>query len=1069
MMRLRIPIAAVALLSLALVGCGMGISTSVSSTNTTSVGATGRAMGGEQPISGATVKLMRVNTDGSAATNILTSSVTTNSSGFFTLTGLYNCTTSPTTTNSELYLTVTGGNSGSYSSNSAIALMAALGTCGSLTPSTFVVVNEVTTVSSVFALQNFMGATFGVAGSEDVAVSSTLTQTVAGMQNAFSAVPVLVTLSQGAAVSTYSNATIPTAKINTIANILTTCVNSNGGGTCANLFAAVTPSSSTAPADTIQAALYIARNPTNNIAQIYNFQTGIGAPFTPDLSVQPYDWTLPVVYSLGASAGSPMLPYYLATDASGNIWVVNEASSGNESLIKLGANGQTIATDLTANIIDQNYGIAPDTLGNIWLTSSKASSSYNNLIKYSGSGTSYTSFATASSGSNYCSPWGLALDGSNNAWFACTGTGYQNLYELANTGTTNSPTYTTPTQYGAVGSSAYGVAIDPTGNLWVANEGSSTISEFPAGFTTSTTATTYSMGFTPYNVAVDHNGNIWAAGSGSLGEMVKSGSSYSLSTYSGGGLNSARALAIDGSDNIFIVNSATTTYNGTTYMTVSEFNNSGTALTLDNFAEIPGGFAIPLPSSVGTPTPRSIAIDASGNIWVAPCALSTSCNSGANAFLAEIIGAATPPVNPLSTALAGNYLGCCSYTPTSPGGTVPTSAGYATLQASTYSPMLEGGGGSFLNFEVTRIGGSTGAVSVNYSTTAGTAVAGTDYTTTSGTLTWSSGDSTYRTITVPWLSTGNFTGTKTFTLTLSNATGGIGIAPYASTAVSVASQVTSAIATSGTYPWWTSASTPFYITPPSNAYTFTYSNYYWVIQLPIDQFGGQGGVNQIQFSAQQVNSLVGFSDPYFYLNSSNQIVFTAPSNGAVTSPGTGTDDARSELREHYTGAGADSNNDWYGNTDGGKGGTMTGTCTVTSISPDTDAVTFAQVHGQNNPFLLLVIVPASNVVDIQILTTSAATTSVRTPLATGVNLGDTISYSLTYSAPSTSAAGTVTVWAKDVTNGNSTLGTQTISIDSSWSSQGQYFKLGAYSGNNHLANPSTDYNQVVYTTWNITH
>ena len=1070
MLKLRFPALALAAFSLALAGCGVSSpGTPDGSGSVTPANATGRAMGGEQPISGATVQLMRVNTDGSAATNILTSSVTTDSNGFFTLTGKYSCTTSPTTTGSELYLTVTGGNSGAYSSNSAIALMAALGTCGSLTSSTFIVINEVTTVASVFALQNFIGATMGVVGSEDVAVSSSLTQSTAGMQSAFSVVPALVTLSQGTAVSTYANATIEAAKINTIANILTTCVNSTGGSICANLFAAVTPANGTAPADTIQAALDIAQNPTNNIAQIYGFQPGIAAPFTPYLSTQPYDWSLAIVYTLGASVGSPLLPYYTTSDSSGNTWVINEQTSA-ESLLKLTPNGQTVATDLSSTTLDQNYGLAFDTLGNLWMSSNKASSSFNNIIKYPGSGSSVASYSAPSSGSNYCQPWGLALDGSNNVWFTCTGSGYQNLYELPNTGTVGSPTYgSTPTQFGAVGTNAYSVAVDTTGNVWVANEGSDTISEFPAGFNTSTTATTYSVGFTPYNVTVDHNGNIWFAGSSILGELVKSGSSYSLSTFSGGGLNGARSVAIDAEDNIWVANSSTTTYNGTTYMTVSEFNNSGTALNLDNFAEIPGGFAIPLPSAVGTPSLRSISIDTAGNVWLAGCALSTSCNSGANAFVAELVGIAAPPVAPLSTAVAGNYLGCCTFTPTSPGGTVPTSAGYATLQASTYSPMLEGGGGAFLNFEVTRIGGSTGAVTVHYATSAGTAVAGTDYTTTSGTLTWSSGDSTYRTITVPWLNASNFTGTKTFTLTLSSPTGGVTLGPNSSETVSVADQVTSAIATSGAYPWWSSASTPFYLTPPSNYFTFSYSNYNWDIQLPIDEYGGQGGINQIQFSAYQVNNLVGFSDPYFYLNSSNQIVFTAPSNGAVTSPGVGTDDARSELRELYTGTGHDSNSDWYGNTDGGKGGTMTGTCAVTSVSADTDEVTFAQVHGQNNPFLLLIFMPASNEVAIQVETTSAATSDTRTALITGANLGDTISYSLTYSAPSTSAAGTVTVWAKDVTNGNSTLGTQTITIDSSWSSQGQYFKLGAYSGNNHLGNPSTDYNQTVYTIWNITH
>ncbi len=50
---------------------------------------------------------------------------------------------------------------------------------------------------------------------------------------------------------------------------------------------------------------------------------------------------------------------------------------------------------------------------------------------------------------------------------------------------------------------------------------------------------------------------------------------------------------------------------------------------------------------------------------------------------------------------------------------------------------------------VSRVGGSNGAVSVNYATQDGTALAGTDYTAASGTLSWASGDATDKIFTVP--------------------------------------------------------------------------------------------------------------------------------------------------------------------------------------------------------------------------------------------------------------------------------------------------------------------------------
>ena len=1045
----RLSVACVAgMFSIAIAGCG-GSSLGTATQNPialTPSSPNGRAMGGQQPVYDGTVQLWQVNTDGSGAAPMLTSAVTTDINGYFTITGLYKC-PSPST---QVYLTVTGGNPGA-GNNASLALMAAFGSCGSLTPSTYIVVNEVTTVASVWALQQFMGATFGVAGAEDIAVN-TLAQSTTGMINAFSTVPVLVTLSEGLATSSFPNATIESAKINTIANVLSYCVNSNGTGACADLFAAVTPSGDTAPADTIQAALYMAQNPANNVAQIYGFVPAIGAPFLPDLTTQPFDWTLAVTYT-----GSGLnIPNQIAADAGGNIWITNSPGYPNNGLVELGPNGQPAAGSpfLSGSSSPLSGPRTPvlDTLGNIWIANH--GSSANDLVSFPGSGSSFTTLIAASG----CLPQTMAVDGSNNVYFACGGTGFTNLYGFANTGTVGSPVYpTSATQFRAVGSSPQALAVDPSGNVWVGNNGSSSVSEFPSGFTTSTTPTTYSLTSAPNGIAVDHSGNVWTSTGSSLSELVKSGASYSVSSFSGGGLNSPSSVAIDGRGNIWVANSAYSTISGTNYVSISEFSNNGTAMTeatSSNTPDIPGGYAHATTATV--PSPSGVTVDPSGNVWIAGCGSSSSCTS--ISFVMELVGAGTPVVTPLSTAIAGNYLGCCSFTPASPGGTVPAEPGYISLQTSAYSPLQEGGSLAFL---VTRVGGSNGTVGVTYATSDGSAIAGTDYTSTGGTLSWSTGDTSVRTITVPWINSTNYTGSKTFTLTLSNPTGGAGITPYPSTLVSVSDQVTSSA------PPFTGTIPPFYITPPSTHFNLT-SPTTWKVQLPVDIYGGNGGDNQVQFASTEVTSLTGFSDPYYYLNSSNQIVFTAPSNGAVTTPGSGTNDARSEFRELYTGPGSDSNSDWYGDTDSGAGGTMTGTCKFNSVSVDTDAGYFAQIHGQNNPFIILLYRPGYNDIEIQVENTSAATSSTRTELVTGVSMGDTITYSLTYSAPSLTAAGTIKVIATDTTT-NSTLGTKTIAADSSWSSQGQYFKLGAYSGANHINNPAGDQTQVVYTTWAITH
>ena len=77
-----------------------------------------------------------------------------------------------------------------------------------------------------------------------------------------------------------------------------------------------------------------------------------------------------------------------------------------------------------------------------------------------------------------------------------------------------------------------------------------------------------------------------------------------------------------------------------------------------------------------------------------------------------------------------------------------------------------------LDFVVTLNRAATGAVSVDYATSAGTATAGADYTTASGTLTFQPGE-TSKTVSVAVLNDSHDDGGETLTLTLSNATGAV--------------------------------------------------------------------------------------------------------------------------------------------------------------------------------------------------------------------------------------------------------------------------------------------------------
>lgn len=119
--------------------------------------------------------------------------------------------------------------------------------------------------------------------------------------------------------------------------------------------------------------------------------------------------------------------------------------------------------------------------------------------------------------------------------------------------------------------------------------------------------------------------------------------------------------------------------------------------------------------------------------------------------------------DPAGTArVPGSWsIGAYQYTP------LVGNPGTVNLSSNVYS-ISEAAG--FITIPVLRVGGSTGAASVQYATSDGTAYAGTNYTATSGTLNWSGGDSTTKSFNVPVLDLDVY-GYPTFNITLSSATG----------------------------------------------------------------------------------------------------------------------------------------------------------------------------------------------------------------------------------------------------------------------------------------------------------
>ena len=218
----------------------------------------GTAIGGQPPVSGATVQIFATGSTGYGSSPTFLGSATTDGSGNFQLTAFTSC-GDP----SQVYAVASGGNPGlaAGTNNTALMLVAALGTCSSV-GATHVIINEVTTIAAAYALSGFASASSFAIGTS--ATNST------GLQHAFENAANIVDFSSGTArtATPGGNGTVPTDLINSLADILEPCVNSVSGSStaCSALFTNAKPPTATAiatPTNTWQAALDMAQYPGN--------------------------------------------------------------------------------------------------------------------------------------------------------------------------------------------------------------------------------------------------------------------------------------------------------------------------------------------------------------------------------------------------------------------------------------------------------------------------------------------------------------------------------------------------------------------------------------------------------------------------------------------------------------------------------------------------------------------------------------------------------------------------------------------------------------------------------------
>lgn len=344
-----------------LVGCGQGIPAGVAPTVAVMPAIQGRVHGGEQPIVGASIQIYAAGMPsqgggyGTGSVGLIQGTLPiTDSGGNFQLTGLY----ALPATASFLYLVSTGGSPGPGAAvNSHIFLMAVLDKCTGTSVTApfssdfFVDMDEVSTIGAVFALQNYMSAPSAANGGIP-SVGAPSTDDV-GLQDAMETVSNLVNLRTGTSVIATSDwATAPTNALttNTLADILVYCVNSDpaSSGNCSTLFADATPGSDYTATNTIQAAWYMAQNPTTNIHTLFSLVPP-SPPFIA-LVTEPASFALPVA----TSASACQAPVPLLTAANFNILAASAVTSSGLTTItggNLGLNPGISVTGFPPGVI----------------------------------------------------------------------------------------------------------------------------------------------------------------------------------------------------------------------------------------------------------------------------------------------------------------------------------------------------------------------------------------------------------------------------------------------------------------------------------------------------------------------------------------------------------------------------------------------------------------------------------------------------------------------------------------------------------------------------------------------
>ncbi|MFG3205204.1 NHL repeat-containing protein [Streptomyces sp. NPDC048192] len=500
-----------------------------------------------------------------------------------------------------------------------------------------VTVNELTTVAATYALAQFSDER-GISGPAP------------GLQNAAATSFSLADPATGKAGGplTGDSANSQTlATQSTLANLVSLCVTDNAR--CGQLLRLATPSGGSRPADTVQAILSLAHNPTQSPRGLQALARAANV-FTPSLSTAPQSWILAVRHT----ADQLYAPGRIAFDARGNVWATNNWKPGTRD-----PNSYVTVQDPTGRPVLGSpvsgggmkagaWGLAIDHDGSVWAPSYGG----NAMSKYSASGKPLSPSAGWKNG-DFVKPQGVAVDQRGNVWIANS----HGLKGKPGAGSVVVYPHGDPSKAITITDKSlnhpFAVQIDGQGRAWVTNShlsfeeirqsrrprnvgGSVTVigSDFKP-----ISSTTGSSLQAPVGLALDSKGNAWVANffSSAITEIRPNG------TVAGVHHLAKKvfpwSVAIDGQDRVWIAgfgDSSVSLLCGVNSAACPPGASAGTALSPER------GF-----QNKAIQHLTAVQIDSSGNAWVANNWSRLVPPTG-GVGLVELIGAAIPVCTPLT-------------------------------------------------------------------------------------------------------------------------------------------------------------------------------------------------------------------------------------------------------------------------------------------------------------------------------------------------------------------------------------------------------------------------------------